>query len=200
MVSCQKSNLDPRNLANFCPVLGLPFMSKLIEKAVLKRLSTHLESSHLLLPFKSTYRSNHLTETALLCVFNDLVMTVDSGRAAVLALLDLSGFYFVTCASSLLCPSGLCSWLYDVCAFSTRRCIASSNNMDYLLTILRTILKYTLNLRYYHEFRTELYTCLIFGWRQWYTIVNVKLNVAQVSQTQSRTSTTGTNTTSRSMQ
>ena len=102
MVSCQKSNLDPRNLANFCPVLGLPFMSKLIEKAVLKRLSTHLESSRLLLPFKSAYRSNHSTETVLLCVFNDLVMTVDSGRAAVLALLDLSAAFDTVDHSTLL--------------------------------------------------------------------------------------------------
>jgi len=89
----KKNNLDPKNLANFRPVLGFPFMSKLIEKAVLKRLSIHLESSHLLVPFQSAYRSNHSTETALLRVFNDLVMTVDSGRAAVLTLLDFSAAF-----------------------------------------------------------------------------------------------------------
>jgi hypothetical protein len=89
----KKSNLDPENLANFRPVSGLPFMSKLIEKAVLKRLSTHLQSSHLIVPFQSAYRSNHSTETALLRVFNDLVMTVDSRRAAVLTLLDLSAAF-----------------------------------------------------------------------------------------------------------
>jgi hypothetical protein len=89
----KKSNLDHENLANFRPVSGLPFMSKLIEKAVLKRLSTHLESSHLLVPFQSAYLSNHSTETVLLRVFNDLVMTVDSGRAAVLTLLDLSAAF-----------------------------------------------------------------------------------------------------------
>ena len=45
------------------------------------------------MPFQSAYRSNHSTETALLRVFNDLVMTVDSGRAAVLTLLDLSAAF-----------------------------------------------------------------------------------------------------------
>jgi hypothetical protein len=98
----KKSNLDPENLANFCPVSSLPFMSKLIEKAVLKRLSTHLESSHLLVPFQSAYRSNHSTETALLRVFDDLVMTVDSGRAAVLTLLDLSAAFDIVDHPTLL--------------------------------------------------------------------------------------------------
>jgi hypothetical protein len=98
----KKSNLDPENLANFCPVSSLPFMSKLIEKAVLKRLSTHLESSHLFVPFQSAYRSNHSTETALLRVFDDLVMTVDSGRAAVLTLLDLSAAFDIVDHPTLL--------------------------------------------------------------------------------------------------
>ncbi len=89
----KKNNLDPENLANFNPVSGLPFMSKLIEKTVLTHLSTHLETPHLLVPFQFAYRSNHSTETALLRVFNDLVMTVDSGRAAVLTLLDLSAAF-----------------------------------------------------------------------------------------------------------
>ncbi len=54
--------------------------------------------------------------------------------------------------------------------------------------------------KYYHEFRTGL----ILGWwlqgRQWYTTVNGKLYAAQERQTKSLTSTTGTNTTSRSIQ
>jgi hypothetical protein len=85
----KKNNLHPENLVNFRPVLGLPFMSKLFEKA----LPSFKKSSHLFVPFQSAYRSNHSTETALFRVFNDLVMTVDSGRAAVLTLLDLSAAF-----------------------------------------------------------------------------------------------------------
>ena len=66
-------------------------------QAVLKRLSTHLESPHLLVPFQSAYPSNHSTETVILRVFNDFVITVDSGRAAVLTLLDLSAAFALRC-------------------------------------------------------------------------------------------------------
>lgn len=59
----KKSNLDPEYLSNFRTVSGLPFVSKLIEKAALMRLSSYLESSNLLVPFQSTYCSNHSTET-----------------------------------------------------------------------------------------------------------------------------------------
>ena len=51
------------------------------------------KSSRLLLPFKSAYRSNHSTETAVLRLFNDLVTTFDSGKAAVLTLLKLSAAF-----------------------------------------------------------------------------------------------------------
>lgn len=186
----KKNNLDPENLANFRPVSGLPFMSKLIEKALLKRLSTHLESSHLFVPFQSAYRSNHSTETALFRVFNDLVMTVDSGRAAVMALPDLSAAFdtvdhptllsrlearfgvsgtallwfrsYIANRSQVVSISGVIRplllfifvslkalfWALRGLYFTTRRCIASSDNMDYPLTILRTTLKFTLSLRY----------------------------------------------------
>jgi hypothetical protein len=53
-------------------------------------------------PFQSAYRSNDSTETALLCVFNDSVMTVDSGRAAVLTLLDSSAAFDTVDLQTLL--------------------------------------------------------------------------------------------------
>ena len=44
-------------------------------------------------PVQSAYRANHSTETALLRVYNDLLLAVDAGDAAVLVLLDFSAAF-----------------------------------------------------------------------------------------------------------
>lgn len=43
--------------------------------------------------FQSGFKSRHSTETALLRVFNDLLLTVDSGSSAILVLLDLTAAF-----------------------------------------------------------------------------------------------------------
>ncbi len=81
---------------------GLPYISKLIERVVLKRLIRHLSDSDLLASVQSAYRANHSTETALLRVLNDLLLYVNSGDCAVLALLDLSPAFYTVDHSILL--------------------------------------------------------------------------------------------------
>ena len=43
--------------------------------------------------FQSGFRSRHSTESALLTVFNDLILTVDSGCAAIMVTLDLTAAF-----------------------------------------------------------------------------------------------------------
>ena len=43
--------------------------------------------------FQSGFKPGHSTETALLRVFNDLILTVDNGTPAALVLLDLSAAF-----------------------------------------------------------------------------------------------------------
>ena len=62
----------------------------------------HLSSNNLFVPVQSAYRANHSTETALLRVYNDLLLAVDSGDAAVLVLLDFSAAFDIIDHSILL--------------------------------------------------------------------------------------------------
>ena len=60
----KKANLDPNCLSNYRPVSNLPFLSKVLERIVLKQFLQHLESHSLLERFQSAYQKCHSTETA----------------------------------------------------------------------------------------------------------------------------------------
>ena len=85
-----KVSLDSDCLNNYCPVSSLPFSSKLLERIIFKQFLQHLESQSLREPFQSADRKCHSTESALLCVVNDLLQASDSGHVSVLSLIDLS--------------------------------------------------------------------------------------------------------------
>ena len=89
----KKPNLDPNELKNYRPVSNLPFLSKLIEKAVVKQINSYLQNSSLLEINQSAYRKNHNTETALLKISNDLLMSADQKNVSIIALLDLSAAF-----------------------------------------------------------------------------------------------------------
>ena len=98
----KKTNLNPEELKNYRPVSNLPFLSKVLERIVLCQFMSHLERHDLLEPFQSAYRKGHSTETALVRVFNDLLLSSDQGMVSILSLLDLSAA-FDTIDHDLLC-------------------------------------------------------------------------------------------------
>jgi hypothetical protein len=89
----KKQNLPTETLKNYRPVSNLSFVSKLTEKVVASQLSIHMSENELYTPVQSAYRSNHSTETALLKVLNDMLISVDEGNGVMLVLLDLSAAF-----------------------------------------------------------------------------------------------------------
>ena len=89
----KKANLDKNELKNYRPVSNIPFISKIIEKTVVKRLEKYMSSNSLHEKFQSAYRKNHGTETALLKIQNDILRALDSRRGVILVMLDLSAAF-----------------------------------------------------------------------------------------------------------
>jgi len=73
-----KKNLDPDVASSYRPISNLPCVSKVIERVVARRFSSHLSHSNLLPARQSAYRPFHSTETAVLSVHNDLAWLAPS--------------------------------------------------------------------------------------------------------------------------
>ena len=80
-------------LKNYRPVANLPFVGKLIEKAVWYQTHEHVKENGLDDDLQSSYKPGYSTETALIKVQNDILNEIDKGKAVILLLLDLSAAF-----------------------------------------------------------------------------------------------------------
>ena len=71
----------------------MSFLSKVIERVVHTQLYSYLSANNLLPPLQSGFRQFHSTETAVLKVYNDLVLAADKGYVTALILLDFSAAF-----------------------------------------------------------------------------------------------------------
>ena len=94
--------LDPNDLKNYRPISNLSFLSKLIERVVLRRLNSHMKKLDLQIPQQSAYKKNHSTETILLRVVNDLLVACDVNSATILMMIDLSAAFDTVSHKKLL--------------------------------------------------------------------------------------------------
>ena len=79
--------------SNYRPISNLSTISKILERVVLKRLSSHVSVLRNFNLFQSAYRSHHSTETALLYITDSLRNICANGFAAVLVSLDISAVF-----------------------------------------------------------------------------------------------------------
>jgi hypothetical protein len=89
----KKSGLDVDCLKNFRPISTLPFISKVMEKVVLKQLQDHLCDNNLVEIKQSAYRKGHSVETAVLSVLDGLLINADRKLISLVTLLDLSAAF-----------------------------------------------------------------------------------------------------------
>jgi len=100
----KKPHLDPSVPVpnNYKPISNLSFVSKLLERVVVRQLTAHLESNGLIPAPQSAYRRNHSTETALLKICNDALMAADNGMVTLAVLLDYSAAFDTVDHSTML--------------------------------------------------------------------------------------------------
>ena len=89
----KKYNLPKEDLSSYRPISNLNFISKILERIIHTRLSTHLRSFCAITSFQSAYRPFHSTETALLRIQNDLLLAINQQKISALVLLDLSAAF-----------------------------------------------------------------------------------------------------------
>ncbi len=86
----KKASLGSSDLNNFRPVSNLPFISKVLEKAISMQLVDYLAENNLQEPMQSAYRKHHSTETAVLRVQHDILEALSCRKGCLMVLLCLS--------------------------------------------------------------------------------------------------------------
>ena len=89
----KKPDADFLQFKNFRPISNLSVLSKIIEKSVALQLINYLANNNLHGTFQSAHKVDHSTETVMVKVQHDILYVIDSNRAVVLLLLDLSAAF-----------------------------------------------------------------------------------------------------------
>ena len=89
----KKPNLDPDLMNNYRPISNFSFVSKLLERHVAAQLRQHLDNNDLLAIFQRAYRQHHSTETALVRIQNNHLISVDRKKGVLTVLLDMSAAF-----------------------------------------------------------------------------------------------------------
>ena len=74
---------------NCRPVSNLCFLSKVVEKCMLKQFIGYCNANNLIPQYQSAYRANHSCETSILRLLNDALWNMENGKATILTAMDL---------------------------------------------------------------------------------------------------------------
>ena len=76
----KNAKLDSNLMSSYRPISNLLYISKLLERCVAKQLNRYLSVNGCHETNQSAYQPHHSTETALLCVPNDILVSVEKRR------------------------------------------------------------------------------------------------------------------------
>jgi len=85
--------VDCNILNNYRSVSNVTFLSTVTERAVAFHLNKYLINNNFNESLQSAYKSSHSTETALIRVKNDIMMSIYQGKTVTFVLLDLSAAF-----------------------------------------------------------------------------------------------------------
>ena len=77
IVPLQKKVGSDTNLTNYRLVNNLPFLSKIVEKVILKQLQSHIDEHLLLTSRLCAYRPGYSTKSVILKITNDVLLSMD---------------------------------------------------------------------------------------------------------------------------
>jgi hypothetical protein len=89
----KKRGLEENDPSSYRPISNLNTISKVLERLVLTRLTSHSNESAAIDSFQSAYRHGYSTETALLQVTSDIFEAFDAGESVLLIALDQSAAF-----------------------------------------------------------------------------------------------------------
>ena len=78
---------------NYRLVSNLPYISKLVEKAMLEQINLHYKANNLLPDYQSAYRKKRSCKTVLLKLSNDLLWFMERENITVMITFDLSAVF-----------------------------------------------------------------------------------------------------------
>ena len=81
------------SISNYRPVSNLPFLSKVLEKAVLVQFDKHCKDEDLMPDYQSAYRRFYSCETALVKLTNDILWAMEHQNVTSLMMIDLSAAF-----------------------------------------------------------------------------------------------------------
>ena len=76
----KRPGLPTDNFPNHRPISNLPYASKLLERHVSAQLRLHLQNNNIEDPFQSAYRPSHSVETAIVCIQDDVLRSLDARK------------------------------------------------------------------------------------------------------------------------
>ena len=87
---------------NYRPVAILPILSKVLERAMFKQVTSHMDDNKLFNPSHHAYRSCHSTTTAMIQMYDTWLEAVEQGNLAGVCLVDMSAAFDVVDTKLLL--------------------------------------------------------------------------------------------------